>query len=257
MKLKYFESGCFDFSDPPFLISKFCKKTAILNPPFSIFKFLKRHFLVKVEYFEICSFKLSDPPFLISKLWHHIWIQRPHTSYSSTGHRETIARPRARSRERQRRASFCCTAEPWNLLNWDRLVNCFVILRGFLSSSCNLWRTCFVFQNSLSVSLHKKPTTMKSIKACESKPNRDWWSCDVFTCCWRFIELPDVVAIGSNSFAVTRSSSWSFGSNGVRLLVAIEATWFSLRKPPRTCGVRSMVIFFSFWITGLNFVFIF
>ena len=71
------------------------------------------------------------------------------------------------------------------------------------------------------------------MKACDNSPNLDWWSCDVFTrCCNEFAEK---LGIGSNNLAVTGSSSRAAASSTRLLFVAIEATWCSARKPPRTC----------------------
>ena len=39
--------------------------------------------------------------------------------------------------------------------------------------------TDFDFQNSLSVSLKRNPTTMKSMMAWETRPSLLWWSCEV------------------------------------------------------------------------------
>lgn len=95
-----------------------------------------------------------------------------------------------------------------------------------------IFHSYFVFQNSLSVSLNRKPTIINSMNAWESNPNLDWCNWDTFTCCMCKGSDVDVDGTGSNNFAVTWSSAWIFVSS-VRLFVAIEATWYSFKNPPR------------------------
>lgn len=74
------------------------------------------------------------------------------------------------------------------------------------------------------------------MNAWESNPNLDWCNWDVFTCCictGSAVDV-DVDGPGSNNFAVTWSSAWIFVVSAVRLFVAMEATWYSFKNPPRT-----------------------
>lgn len=71
------------------------------------------------------------------------------------------------------------------------------------------------------------------MNAWDNKPNLDWCNWEVFTCCC-MCRISDVDGWESNNLAVTWSSFNNFESSGVRIFVAIEATWYSFKNPPRT-----------------------